>query len=78
MTLTMDNGLINSKGAPRANHERVFGNMRFWMRASPSSRRLVTESASVCAFPFHPLQVELALRLEPIIRLSVVGAVGCS
>jgi hypothetical protein len=51
-----ESGLNNSRGAPRANHDRVFGNMRLRTDASAGSGVLVTELETppvLCAQPRH-------------------------
>lgn len=54
--LSTDKGLSNSTGAPRANHERVFGNRRLLGFAQAPSLALVTARRSVLLPLAQPLQ----------------------
>ncbi len=52
-----DNGLSNSSGAPRANHDLVLGNIRLWTEACEGRAALVTELGRAADWEDHPRQV---------------------
>ena len=51
---TTESGLRSSSGAPSANHDRTFGNIRFWTGASAPRRALVTSPVLPELVASHP------------------------
>lgn len=65
-TRSTESGLRSSRGASRANHERVFGNRRFFGRADEDRRALVTGWAGASARSTQPRQVASLAEPDPI------------
>jgi hypothetical protein len=55
---TTDNGLSSSRGAPRANHDRVLGNILLRTAVPDGNAALVTDVGAVAVGDAHPRQVE--------------------
>jgi len=81
---TTDNGLSNSSGAPRANHDLVFGNVRLRTEAWEGRAALVTELGRAAVWEDQPRQVVprsdavLTAALSAAARSRVNGRSGAS